>query len=203
VPGLVAGDPAGSTGLPARGPAPTTARRRPGRLVVGVLGFVALGLGLGALAGVAWWRLTTLPAYRLAQDGQAATNERGLTQVISGDAWFAAVGAVVGLLLGLVAWRRFRDLGWPVVLLGTLTALAAALVCWAVGLRLGPQHFSDRLAAARPGDLVPVDLALRARVALVVWPFLAVTPILLGSSLGRDDEEPRPFDAGSPPAEQA
>jgi hypothetical protein len=111
---------------------------------------------------------------------------------VAGDAWFCATGAVVGLVLGVVAWRRFRDVGWPVVLLGTLTAVAAALIAWEVGLHLGPQNFDDRLAAARPGDLVPIDLTLRTRTSLLIWPFFAVVPILLGSSLGRDAEDPSP-----------
>ena len=32
-------------------------------------------------------------------------------------------------------------------------------------------------------------LELRARASLLVWPFLAMAPILLASSLGRDEEE--------------
>jgi len=159
---------------------------------VAVICFVALGLGLGAAGGLAWWRLVDLPTYRVGEGGQSATSERGLAGFVSGDAWFCVVGTVVGLALGIVAWRRFRDIGWSVVLIGTLTALAAALTCWDVGLRLGPQAFNSRLADARPGDLVPIDLALRTRVSLLSWPFFAVVPILLGSSLGRDDEDPSP-----------
>ena len=49
-----------------------------------------------------------------------------------------------------------------------------------------------RLAEAQPDDLVPVSLDLRAKVSLLVWPFLAVVPILLGSSLGADEEEAEP-----------
>ena len=70
---------------------------------------------------------------------------------------------------------------------------AAALVCWLVGYRLGPGDFTARLAAAKPGDIVPIELTLRARAALLTWPFFAMIPVLLGSSLGRDDEEPRPI----------
>ena len=55
---------------------------------------------------------------------------------------------------------------------------------------LGPGPFNPRLAAAAPGDVVPVALELRAPASLLVAPFLAVLPVLLGSSLGRDDEEP-------------
>ena len=56
------------------------------------------------------------------------------------------------------------------------------------GYRIEPGSFAVRLAAARPGDVVPVDLTVRARSALAVWPLLAVVPVLLGSSLGREPE---------------
>jgi len=72
-------------------------------------------------------------------------------------------------------------------------AVASALTCWLVGYRLGPGDFSARLAAAQPGQLVPIPLTLRARASLLTWPFFAVIPVLLGSSLGRDEEEPRPL----------
>jgi hypothetical protein len=58
---------------------------------------------------------------------------------------------------------------------------------------LGPDNFVGRLAAAKPGELVPIELTLRARASLLTWPFFAIIPVLLGSSLGRDEEEPRPL----------
>jgi hypothetical protein len=72
-------------------------------------------------------------------------------------------------------------------------AVASALTCWLVGYRLGPGDFSARLAAAQPGQLVSIPLTLRARASLLTWPFFAIIPVLLGSSLGRDEEEPRPL----------
>ena len=53
---------------------------------------------------------------------------------------------------------------------------------------IGGVPFDERLAAAKPGDTVPIALALRSPSALAVWAFAAVTPILLGSALGPDDE---------------
>jgi len=156
-------------------------------------GYLALGLGLGALAGLVWWEVVDLPAYRVSDDGGASISERGLTEFFGGDAWFCALGVVVGLLLGVLGWRRFRNLGWPTVPVVAIVALAAAAVCWFVGFRLGPGEFNPRLAAANPGDLVPLELTVRARASLLTWPFMAVIPVLLGSSLGPDDEEPRPF----------
>ncbi|GAA1431217.1 hypothetical protein GCM10009616_17810 [Microlunatus lacustris] len=167
---------------------PVARTPRPARPAA-VAAFVALGLGLGAAAGVVWEAVVELPTYTVNQQGGAATSERGLTAVIGSDAWFCLLGALLGLLLGLVGWRRLRSVGWPLVLLVVLTATAAGLMAWWVGTVLGPGPFNPRLAAAGPGDVVPVALELRAPASLLVWPFLAVVPVLLGSSLGRDDEE--------------
>jgi hypothetical protein len=163
------------------------------RLAARLGGFAAASLGLGAAAGVVWWLVVNPPAYELNSGGGASTSERGLTEFIAGDAWFCAIGLVAGLLIGFAAWRWLRDLGWSLVLVVLVCATASALVCWLVGYRLGPGDFSIRLAAARPGDLVPIPLTLQARASLLTWPFFAIIPVLLGSSLGRDEEEPRPL----------
>jgi len=160
---------------------------------VRVAAFLALGLGLGALAGVVWWALVDLPAYVVGADGSAGITERGLSEFVAGDAWFCAIGLFVGIGLGVIGWRQFAALGWPLVLLVAAVATAAALVCWLVGHQLGPTDFVPRLAAARPGDQVPIELTLRTRASLLTWPFLATVPVLLGSSLGPDEEEPKPL----------
>ena len=154
-----------------------------------VLALLALALGLGAAAGWVWEALVELPGYTIAPGGRATTGERGLTAVFGSDAWFCVLGAVVGPVLGVVAWRRLRDLGWPLVVLVIAAAVSAALLAWWVGTTLGPGPFNPRLARAEPGAVVPVALQLRAPASLLVWPFLAVVPVLLGSSLGADDEE--------------
>lgn len=161
------------------------------RVLGRVTAYTAYGLlaaGLGALAGAGWWALVDLPVYAVGTDGRAAFGERELAGVIRADAWFTVLGLGVGVGLGLVAWRRFRRLGWPLVALVVGAALAAGLVCWGVGHQLGPGPLAPRLAAARPGDLVPIELTVRAWAALLVWPFGAVLPVLLGSSLGHEDE---------------
>lgn len=149
---------------------------------------MAAAAGVGALTGIAWWKLSVLPGYTVGADGGASTGQRGLAEFVSADAWFTVLGLVVGLGLGLLAWRLFRRAGWPVVPLAMLAALGAALCCWAVGHQLGPGPFAPRLGAAGPGEVVPVELTVRARSALLVWPFAALLPILLAASLGRDEE---------------
>jgi hypothetical protein len=171
----------------------STPTRRSWRLAVRLLAFLGGSLALGAAAGVVWWLVVKPPAYELNSNGGATTSERGLSEFIAGDAWFCAIGLVVGLLIGLAAWRWLRTVGWSLVLVVLVCAVASALTCWLVGYRLGPGDFSARLAAAQPGQLVAIPLTLRARASLLTWPFFAIIPVLLGSSLGRDEEEPRPL----------
>ena len=171
---------ASTSHLPADGPA---------RVLPWIAILAGLSIVVGALGGVFWAAVVKLPAYLVGADGSGTMTERGLTEIVSGDAWYVIVGVLIGVGLGLVAWRWFRPLGWPTPLLAIGAGLVAGLVCWQVGQLVGPGNFNDRLAAASPGDLVRMSLELHSWSALAVWAFAAVTPVLLISSLGPDDEE--------------
>ena len=159
------------------------------RVVGWLLLFLAVSMIVGIAVGVVWEQVVTLPVYTIGTNGVANTNERGLADMFGSDAWFCVLGFVSCLGLGLLAWRWFHPLGWPMVLVAIAGALSAALVCWFVGYELGPSSFVDRLAAAKAGDVVSVQLTLRTKVSLVIWGFAVVIPILLRASLGRDDED--------------
>ena len=148
-----------------------------------------LSVVVGGLAAVFWAMIVDLPAYKILSDGSATITERGLTEIVASDVWFVIIGALVGAGLGLVTWKWFRTLGWPTALLAVGAGLLAGVVCWQVGTLLGPGSFAERLTGARPGALVPIPLDLRSLSALAVWGFGAVTPVLLVSSLGPDDED--------------
>ncbi|MGC3993331.1 MAG: hypothetical protein QM779_04250 [Propionicimonas sp.] len=156
--------------------------------------WVALLAGLSAVVGglsaVFWASVVTLPTWRIdATSSSAVMSERGVTQIVSADVWFVITGALVGVGLGLVTWKWFRPLGWPTALLAVAAGLLAGVVCWQVGQLLGPGSEADRIAAAEPGSVIPAALRLRAVSALAVWGFAAITPVLLISSLGPDDED--------------
>lgn len=158
--------------------------------------FFVVCLLLGVVAALAWSHFTVLPGYVIGMDGTATTSERGLTEQFGADAWYCLIAVLGGVTIGLVAWWRLVRVGWPVILIALLGAVAAALLTWVLGWALGPGEFQARLAAARPGDVVPIELTLRAPVSVVVWPFMAAVPILLWSSLAPDREEPTPLFAG-------
>lgn len=162
-----------------------------GLRLAGWLGFaLVLALVCGALAAVFWAGVVSLPTYQVEADGSAFTTERGLAAYFASDAWYCFAATVVGAGLGVVAWRWFRSLGWPVALIAGAVSLVAGLVCWQVGQLLGPGPFDERLAAAKPGDVVPIALELHATSAIALWPFVAVGAVLLFSSLGPDPDAP-------------
>ncbi len=160
--------------------------RRDDRTAAAIMAGIAV---IAGIAGAVLWRLVVhLPAYVVQPDGSATVSERALTEFFAGDAWYTVIGVVVGAGLGIATWRRFKGIGWPCAFLAAGLGLLAGLVCWQLGEILGGVPFDERLAAAKPGDTVPIALALRSPSALAVWAFAAVTPILLGSALGPDEE---------------
>lgn len=172
------------------GPAPVDRTDFPvGRATAWLAIFLVLCLVVGIGAGVLWERVVTLPGYTVAENGTAHISERALTEVFNGDSWFSALGFLISIGLGIVAWKWFGRLGWPVVVVAIAGAVVGALVCWYVGSVLGPGDFEPRLAAADPGEFVPITLRVRSPAALLVWAFGAVLPVLLHASLGRDEEE--------------
>lgn len=170
-----------------------TRRDRRRRALRWILGYAALCVALGCLTGVLWIMTTPLASYQVASNASASMPERQLVEIVAGDAYFVLIGFVVGLGLGIIAWRWLGRLGWAVVVITVLGVLLAALLCFLVGGIFGAHDFEARLAAARPGELVPIDLTLRSPVAFLAWAFGGVIPLLLASSLVRDPEEPRPL----------
>jgi len=178
---------------------------RPLPVVLQWVGMLALlALVLGGLTAVLWSRMVELPVYRITADGSATVSERALTEVIQSDAWYVALGVLVGVGLGIVAWKWFKPLGWPVALLAAAAGLLAGIVCWKFGELLGPAGgtFEERLAKAAPGEQVPIALTLRSLSAPAVWAFAAVTPVLLAASLGPEEGATRPRRQLEPEPEQ-
>jgi uncharacterized membrane protein YagU involved in acid resistance len=157
--------------------------------------FGVAALVVGIVAAVLWRLIVRLPSYVVQPDGSATVTERALTEFFAADAWYVVLGVVFGAVIGIFTWRRFKQLGWVSAFLAVGLGALAGVVCWQLGQLLGGASFDERLATAKPGDLVPIGLMLRSPSALAVWAFAAVTPILLGSALGPDDEaaprEPR------------
>ena len=162
-------------------------RAQPGRTWRTVW-FAVFVMVTGVIGATAWALLAHRPGYIVTEDLGAHLTERGQADVFSSDALFVTVVGLVGLLTGVVAWLRFRDLGWLVCVHALLGGAVAALIVWQLGLLVSPNNFDQRLAAASAGDVVPIDLALHSLTALLVGPFGAITPIMLFTAFWPDDE---------------
>jgi len=137
-------------------------------------------------AGIVWNRIVVLPTYQIGQDFRARIPESGLSQIVATDVYFTFIGAAAGLVLGVMAWIFFHDLGWPVTLIAGVGALAAGLLARYVGEFIGPHDFDERIAAATIGDLVRVDFTADSWVPMAVWVGMAVLPVVIGSLFNRD-----------------
>lgn len=170
-----------------------------------VLAYVSAALLLGAAGGLVWRTTTPLPGYTVGSDGTAVISEVALTQLFIADARYAVIGAVGGLLLGLLAVLLLRRRGWWVAVWATVGPVLAGLAAWGAGV-VGAVPLAQRLATATVGRTEPVDLALNAPVAVLLWPFAAILVVLLWSAFA-PEPGPRPSsvegtDGGDPGAEQ-
>lgn len=141
--------------------------------------FIAGAVGSGIVAGILWALVTPLPGYVVDDDLGASMSERGLASVFTADAWFVLITALVGLAAGIVAWLWFHRWGWGVCIVAIVGALVVSLLAWGTGSLVVPGDFDERLAGAGPGDVVPIALELRSVAALLVAPFMAITPVML------------------------
>ncbi|TRY17388.1 hypothetical protein FOJ82_12680 [Tessaracoccus rhinocerotis] len=151
-----------------------------------LVGCALAGLVMGAI----WFLGAHRPGYTVLEDLGATMDERGLASLFAADAFFTLLVGILGLAAGIVSWLLFRNTGWWVCLLAVLGSTIGAVVVWQFGLVLGGSGFSERLAGAGPGDVVPVDLALQAYAAILVAPFLAITPVMLFSAFWPEEGAP-------------
>lgn len=150
----------------------------------------------GTVAGVFWVRIVKLPTFIITTELRAVPSpERDLAAWFAVDAWFSILGIVVGLVLGIWSWAWFRDTGWFVTVTAVLGALIAAVVCWRVGTWLGPESLDVRLARAEAGTRVPIAFELRSWPAFLLWPFAAITPVMLLAAFTPDTDEEDDDDA--------
>lgn len=191
----------------------TIARARPAAvrwspMLIRLVFLAACAVG-GALLALLWHAVVRLPVYTVAADGSATTDERGLAGYIATDATYSMIGLAAGVVIGVVAWRLFGRQGWIVAVIAVAAAACAAVTCWWLGTAIGPGHFSARISAAQAGQAVPIDFQLRSASATLVWMFGAVAPVLVFSSLAREDDDPvnpprrTPFRGRGPDAQDA
>jgi hypothetical protein len=136
---------------------------------------------VAVVCGIAWNRLVSLPSYVIGEDFRARMPEASLGKIAATDVYFALIGCVGGLAVGVIAWVVFRRLGWFVTLIAALGALLGGAIMRTVGEFIGPRNFETRIAGATLGDEVRIDFQAHTWVPLAVWVAMAVVPILIGT----------------------
>lgn len=153
-----------------------------------IVGGMAL---LGVVCGVVWM-LVVDPVQLTRTESGIGQDELSLSRVFASDGWFLVIGAVGGLLAGMVAgFTRRRDM-LVTLLLVVIGCAAAALLMRLTGELLGPSDPTALLEAADPGETADAPLRLTGFAPYLGWPiatFLGLlVPLLAQSDPGPADQ---------------
>ncbi|WP_052069290.1 hypothetical protein [Streptacidiphilus albus] len=145
------------------------------------LALIAGSAVLGLLMGLLWERVAPkVPLYADTSDIYLSDPEG--EQAITADAYFAIIGAVIGLLLAALAyWRtRARDVGVGVPVGLALGGLLGGYLAMRLGVHLGPS--SNIIATAKSvalGKTFYGPLAVTANGVLLAWPGVALVTLIV------------------------
>lgn len=144
---------------------------------------------LGVAAGFVWERIAT-PAEWEVREAGLQMGEAASTDQFSVIVMFVLIGAVASLLWGAFAAWTLRDLSWIVTPFIIVLTLAASVIAWRLGVRLGPPDPSS-VKDVSVGDHVPARLAIDAVAPFLVWPIFGLAGFIATTLLGtRLDEAP-------------
>jgi hypothetical protein len=156
----------------------------PARAVVGLVVALAASVLLGLLGGLIWHLVAPRPVLQQIGAGTAEVVNPETRAFIAADGWFCAIGAVAGVLTGIIGYRA------GIVRRGfaTRTAVTIGLILGAVaggytmlwlGQEIGLSAYRHQLADAATGVTYTASLTLGAKSALVFWPLLTSVIIVL------------------------
>jgi hypothetical protein len=155
---------------------------------------------LGPLAGWLWSAMIPDVKYVVLQGKPLLADPEGQGP-IGIDGRFALIGAVAGIVCGLVAYAvggRRNDI--PLILGLAVGGIAASLLAWKVGHQIGLSDFKAAVRHAKDGAIITGVADLRAKGVLVFWPLLAVgvyavLELIVKRLPSRDSGQPGPGEA--------
>ena len=154
-------------------PAPSEHRPTTRRIAVDVVAILLVFAVAGVACGFLWEHLWTAPAgvayqHRWLLDGD------GLPEDFSGTGLYALIGAVAGLILGLVLTLVF-DHDEVVSLVAIIVGAGlAAYLMWIVGGALGPPDPHPIARTADDFEPIPADLRVHGKSAFLAVPLGAL-----------------------------
>jgi hypothetical protein len=143
------------------------------------------------VAGLIWAAVAPRALLQEVASGEAQVVNVETSAYIVADAWFCLIGAVGGLITGVLGYGLLiRRAGWPAAAGLVLGALAAALVALWVGENIGLGTYNHLLASSQVGAYFHASLALGAKSALVFWPLFVSVVILMAETGSRGSGQP-------------
>ena len=167
-----------------------------GRLTTLLLCFAAAGVPAAFV-----WAWLAEPAQWVVSDGKLFLTEANAGGQFDVLVIFTIIGFVLALVFGILTERLARPNRWQTVFALALAAVAAAIICWQLGIVLGPPAPGET-PGLKSGDLVAAQLKVDALAPFLAWPLGAVLGYTLSFYLGSDglhadDEDEVPVDGPS------
>lgn len=195
--------------VPAEASAPGAGPRQPGaRAVIGWFAVALAGSALlGLVAGLIWGEVAPRALLQEVSPGTAQFVNVETSAFIVADGWFCLIGAVAGLITGLLGYRFLLAARTGArAAEGVRGAAAAGLIVggvaggfvmlWA-GEQIGLSSYTQHLANSPAGTLFPASLGLGAKSALAFWPLVTAVIILVSEWGTRRPAYPSPEDSAA------
>jgi len=162
--------------------------------VVGLIVAVAASVLLGLLGGLIWHGVAPRPLLQQVGAGTAEVVNPETRAFMGADAWFCAISAVAGLLMGIIGYRtgiaRRSFAARTAVTIGLiLGAVAGGYAMLWLGQEIGLSAYQHQLAGAATGATYSASLTLGSKSALAFWPLLTSVVIVL-AELGGSQPAP-------------
>jgi hypothetical protein len=167
------------------------------RALIGLVVALAASALLGLAGGLAWSEIAPRAALQEISAGTAEVVNAETRAFIGADGWFCVIGAVAGLLTGVIGYvlgiARRDSVTRVAVTIGLIAgAVAGSFVMLWLGQRIGLGAYQHQLAKAAVGATFSASLMLGAKSALVFWPLLTSIVIVV-AEVGRNrDQAPEP-----------
>ena len=166
-------------------------KRRLAAFVLALAGTVLLGI----VAGLIWAEVAPRAMLEEVARGEAELLNPETSAFIVADAWFCLIGAVGGVITGILGYRflvrRVGRAGWAAAAGLVIGALAAALIAVWIGENIGLGTYNHLLASSQVGTVFNASLGLGAKSALAFWPLFTSVAILLSETGTRREEAGR------------
>lgn len=168
-----------------------TARSTAVWIVVALAGSAVLGL----LGGLIWGEVAPRALLEEIGAGTAEVINAETRAFFGADVWFGAIGAVAGLLTGILGYRFAvspREGGARAAVAAALIggAVAGTFVMLWLGQRIGLSAYNDALASSADGTRFSSSLALGAKSVLAFWPLFTAAVLLIAEWGTRPGREP-------------